>query len=74
MMSPRLSVRRIIRLFCVAVALLLSPHPDALAGSAVYTYDSLGRVIQVVYFNGLTITYTYDPAGNRTSVVIQGAS
>jgi len=40
----------------------------------VYTYDSLGRITQIDYSTGLTIIYTYDPAGNRTSVVVQGAS
>jgi YD repeat-containing protein len=54
--------------------LLLSPHPDAFAGNVAYTYDSLGRVIQAVYSNGLTIAYTYDSSGNRLSVVVQGAS
>ncbi|MDR2092402.1 MAG: RHS repeat protein [Azoarcus sp.] len=73
-MTPRLFVRRSILPFCTAVALLLSPHPDAFAGNVAYTYDSLGRVIQAVYSNGLTIAYTYDSSGNRLSVVVQGAS
>ncbi|MDR1423803.1 MAG: RHS repeat protein [Azoarcus sp.] len=60
------------RLLCVAALLFLSPFTDVLADSAVYTYDSLGRIMQVVYSNGMTIVYTYDPAGNRTSVVVQG--
>lgn len=42
------------------------------AGSVSYTYDSLGRMATVTYNNGTTtttITYSYDAAGNRTSVV-----
>ncbi|WP_238947603.1 RHS repeat domain-containing protein [Caldimonas brevitalea] len=39
-----------------------------------YTYDTLGRVKTVTYSNGVVITYTYDAAGNRTSVVTAGAS
>ncbi len=43
------------------------------AGSVNYSYDALGRLAQVVYSNGTTITtisYSYDAAGNRTSVAI----
>ncbi|NDZ14878.1 hypothetical protein C7T35_04805 [Variovorax sp. WS11] len=45
----------------------------AYAGSVSFTYDALGRLASTVYSNGAsatTITYSYDPAGNRTSVVI----
>lgn len=42
----------------------------AIAG-IVYTYDGLGRLKNVQYDNGYQITYTYDPAGNRTQVVSQ---
>ena len=37
-----------------------------------YTYDSLNRVIQEQSSDGTVIVYTYDPAGNRTSKVVQG--
>lgn len=33
-----------------------------------YTYDALGRLQSVLIQNGTTVTYTYDPAGNRTRV------
>jgi YD repeat-containing protein len=33
-----------------------------------YTYDALGRLVTVTYPNNSTVTYTYDPAGNRTLV------
>jgi len=42
---------------------------QALAGDTTYTYDALGRVIEVNYPDGSKITYTYDAAGNRTQVV-----
>ncbi len=45
-------------LFCLLAA-------TTLAGTVQYTYDNLGRLIQVVYDNGATIIYTYDAAGNR---------
>lgn len=45
----------------------------AVAGSATYTYDNLGRLTRIAYSNGVVITYTYDAAGNRTAVVTTGA-
>lgn len=45
----------------------------ALAGSASYTYDTLGRLTKVTYGNGVVITYVYDAAGNRTSLVVTGS-
>lgn len=42
------------------------------AGSVSFTYDALGRIASAVYSDGTlttTITYSYDAAGNRTSVV-----
>jgi YD repeat-containing protein len=41
----------------------------ASASPTAYTYDTLGRVSTVTYPNGTVITYSYDPAGNRTAVV-----
>jgi hypothetical protein len=57
----------------IATALLaLLAAPSAMAG-VTYTYDMLGRLSVAAYDNGKQITYTYDPAGNRTQVVT-GAS
>lgn len=47
-------------------AALLSLRNYAFADTVTYTYDDLGRVKTVTYSNGATITYDYDPAGNRT--------
>ncbi len=59
----RMRIRRVIILiFWVA---LLLPAPASLAATATYTYDSLNRVIQETYANGLVIDYTYDAVGNR---------
>lgn len=44
----------------------------AFAGSAAYQYDTLGRLTQVTYSNGVVITYVYDAAGNRTSQTVSG--
>ncbi|MHA7602602.1 RHS repeat domain-containing protein [Alicycliphilus sp. T452] len=59
------------RLALLAGALVLAGA--ATAGSATHTYDSLGRLSQVTYSNGVVITYVYDAAGNRTSYVVTGA-
>lgn len=55
---------------CVGV-LALAGLAAAHAGTVNYTYDTLGRLATVVYSSGTsttTITYSYDAAGNRTSV------
>jgi len=36
-----------------------------------YSYDALGRISTATYDNGIEIIYSYDAAGNRTSVVRQ---
>jgi YD repeat-containing protein len=54
-------------------AVLLLWTGAALSASAVHTYDALGRLTKVTYSNGVVITYVYDAAGNRTSVVVTGA-
>lgn len=42
------------------------------ASSVTYKYDSLGRIVEAIYSTGLDIKYSYDPAGNRTTVVTTG--
>ena len=48
--------------------------PQNTGTSVIYTYDSLGRLYQAQYTTPdgtITVTYSYDSAGNRTSVVTQ---
>ena len=47
---------------------------EVASSSLSYTYDSLGRLYQAQYTTPsgtITVTYSYDSAGNRTSVVTQ---
>lgn len=40
----------------------------AVAGTLQYKYDALGRLTEVVRADGSVVSYTLDPAGNRTEV------
>ena len=53
-------------------ALLIAASP-ASAGETQYSYDKLGRLIEVRYSNGVVVTYTYDAKGNRLLVRVTGA-
>lgn len=37
-----------------------------------YTYDQLSRLTSVTAKEGQEISYAYDPAGNRISVIVKG--
>lgn len=54
------------------VACLIGLSAGQVSAATVYTYDTLGRLSTVCYDNGMKITYSYDPAGNRTQVVTTG--
>ena len=61
--------RSVLRVLVVSAFMLFGQQ--TFAGSVNYTYDTLGRLATLVYSNGVTtttVTYTYDAAGNRTSV------
>jgi YD repeat-containing protein len=55
----------------VLVAALFCSNPSrafAAGGPVTYSYDALGRLTEVMYPNGVTVTYGLDNAGNRISV------
>jgi YD repeat-containing protein len=54
-------------LFILTVILIAAFSGQAF--SATYTYDNLNRLINVDYGNGTVANYTYDAAGNMTSMV-----
>ena len=62
--------------FILLTALLLAA-PASAAETIAYVYDSKGRVVQVVRTgtvnNGVTTTYSYDKAGNRTAKTTTGS-
>ena len=55
----------------VGCAALCIGTATAVAGTR-YEYDALGRVARVIQDNGHSIAYTYDAAGNITSVTSEG--
>ncbi len=68
-----------LRLFIVFLALLCAAPASVQAqstppaqNSVAYRYDALGRLIEVRYPNGRVVTYSYDEAGNRKTVVVGG--
>ena len=54
------------------VGTLLSGHPAIAQSSLSYSYDALGRLVEVKEANGAVTTYSYDAAGNRTQVTSSG--
>jgi len=49
----------------------LSATVSVVVGQRIYTYDGLNRLIQVIYEDGSSVTYTYDTAGNRSGIATQ---
>jgi len=43
----------------------------SLPSATTYQYDNLGRLKSASQDNGKEVDYNYDPAGNRSSVVVQ---
>ncbi|NWG45823.1 MAG: hypothetical protein HXY25_04655 [Alphaproteobacteria bacterium] len=66
-----LGCRLISSVLCSLLSAIAAPTPASATcpDSVCTTYDELGRLTQADYEDGRTIEYTYDAAGNRTSVV-----
>ncbi len=55
----------------LALAVLAVSMSNAPASADVtYAYDDLGRVSSITYDDGKRVTYSYDPAGNRTQHLV----
>jgi YD repeat-containing protein len=61
-------VGRWLRSAALSVAGALALVATSAAGATTYEYDTLGRVIKVIYDDGSYVQYQYDAAGNRTVV------
>jgi len=58
-----------LRVGAVAVAFVCGAFAtSAIAGNTLFQYDSLGRVIKVIYPDNKQVCFAYDAAGNRTQV------
>lgn len=57
---------------------LFAAAPAPASETITYTYDALGRLVQVqragTVNNGASATYTYDPANNRSNVTTTAPS
>lgn len=62
---------RIVAIAAAAVSVAVSG--SAMAGTIAYSYDTLGRLVQVSYPNGAVIQYSYDQSGNRLTYVVTGS-
>lgn len=58
-------------------ALFIFLPPEVFAATTTHTYDSLNRLVQTVHQNGeeeVTVTYSYDGAGNMLSFDVATAN
>lgn len=60
----------VISLLTIAILCMARPCFGQQSDTVTYTYDSLNRVVKVVYADGTSVTYAYDAAGNRTSIQV----
>ena len=60
-------------LFSTLLALPFAPSLAAQSQTVQYAYDSLNRLVEVRYPDRI-VDYTYDPAGNRLTLSVQGTT
>ena len=54
------------------LALMFATMQAFAQGTTKYEYDELNRLTQVIYGNGVTVSYTYDALGNRLTKKTRG--
>jgi hypothetical protein len=71
MLTVKKAARAVLVAACFGIGLGLATVTAA-QSTTQYTYDALGRVTKADYGAGKTVSYSYDSAGNRTSVATTG--
>lgn len=62
----------LLKLDVVKLAVAISAAAaSTVAVAQTYSYDSLGRLVRVVYANGAEVSYVYDKAGNRLTETVR---
>ena len=64
-------MKQIIIIF-IAALLFATMQTFAQSTKTTYEYDAMYRLTKVIYSNGVTVSYTYDELGNRTSKTVNG--
>jgi len=72
--GARAELQTTLRASVALLAVVAASVAPCRAATVSYKYDTLGRLIEVDYPSGYSITYAYDAAGNRTLVTSTGAS
>lgn len=57
-----------------AVWFVLCLAAPVISQAETYSYDVAGRLTGVIYDDGSSIIYTYDPAGNRLSRIVSASA
>ena len=60
----------IVKIVLFVALIILMTSVIASGANITYTYDSLNRVTSVDYGSGATEDYTYDAAGNRSTMIV----
>ncbi len=69
-MDKQIQLKSNLLKYIIIVIFLLILPLSSFAAPVTYTYDSLNRVTSVDYGAGATEDYTYDAAGNRTTMIV----
>ena len=66
-------IRQVMLITMTILTMILAIANAPYAETIDYSYDTMGRLIQATYGDGTVVEYTYDKAGNRTSLTTAAA-